>query len=122
VPPEPIAVLVVEDEVLLRMITVDAFADEGFEVFDAENATAALEILARHEKINALFTDVDMPGGMDGLKLAAVVKERWPQVQVLVTSGHHAVDADNLPPDARFTRKPYTPEAIIQTVKEMLST
>lgn len=121
VPNEPLAVLIVEDEVLLRMNMIDAFVDEGFDVFDAANATDALEILTRHDKIDALFTDVDMPGGINGLQLVAVVKERWPQMQIIVTSGHHNVEADRLPGDTKFEIKPYDPSAVIKTFRELLS-
>jgi len=116
-----IAVLVVEDEVLLRMGMVDHLEDEGFEVFEASNADEAIEILTAITRIQVLFTDVDMPGGMDGLKLAAAVRDRWPPIKVVVTSGHRNVATEHLPVEAVFFAKPYNADTVIAKMREMVA-
>ena len=114
-----IAVLVVEDEALVRMGIVDFLEDHNFEVFEAENAAAAIMILKSTVRISALFTDVDMPGGMDGLKLAAAVRDRWPPIKIIITSGHRKVALRDLPVEARFFAKPYDPDQIAATLRHM---
>jgi CheY-like chemotaxis protein len=81
-------VLIVEDEFLLRMDAVDMIAAAGFEVVEAINADDAIEILESRPDITAVFTDIQMPGTMDGLKLARAVRGRWPPVKIIATSGH----------------------------------
>jgi DNA-binding NtrC family response regulator len=71
--------------------------------------------------MQALFTDIDMPGSMDGLKLAAAVRNRWPPIKIIVTSGHQSIREENLPFDGRFFSKPYDPEKIIGTIREMVA-
>ena len=81
------AVLVVEDEPLLRMDAIDLIEDAGFKTYEAASADAAIEIIRNHEDICFLFTDIDMPGSMDGLKLAEHVRAGWPSVAILIASG-----------------------------------
>lgn len=100
-------VLVVEDEALVRMDIVDFLEREGFIVSEASNADEAILLLERTADIRILFTDIDMPGSMDGLKLAAAVRDRWPPVQIVVTSGHMIVDVADLPDGSMFFSKPY---------------
>ncbi|MEO5808326.1 response regulator [Devosia sp.] len=114
-----IVVLVVEDEALLRLGIVDYLEDAGFTVFEAANATQAVEILVQNPQIAILFTDIDMPGGMDGLMLAAAVRDRWPPIQIVVTSGHRRVDQADLPARAQFLPKPYNPAALVANLREL---
>ena len=100
-------VLVVEDEQLIRMDAVDMVRDLGFEPIEAANADHAIAILESRSDIVAVFTDIQLPGSMDGLRLAAVVKDRWPPVALLVTSGHISPAPSALPEGARFISKPY---------------
>ena len=87
-PRKPIpAVLIVEDEPLIRMGTASLIEDAGFKVHEAGNADEAIRILELHDEIRLIFTDVNMPGSMDGLKLAHYVRGRWPPVKIIVTSG-----------------------------------
>ena len=72
-----------------------------------------------HVDIRVMFTDVDMPGGMDGLMLAAAVRDRWPPIKIIVTSGHRPVALADLPDDSRFFGKPYQPTAIATAIREM---
>src|SRR4028118_377853 len=102
-----LAVLVVEDEPLIRMDAAVTLEDEGFEVVEAATARAALTILEkRNGDVAALFTDVDMPGDMNGLELAGIVHHRWPHVALLVTSGVVRVSG-SLPGGGVFLPKPY---------------
>ena len=114
-----IVVLVVEDEPLVRMAIVDYLEDEGFRVLQASNADEAVAILTRDLTVQIMFTDIDMPGGMDGLKLAAAVRDRWPPIKIVVTSGHRMVAADNLPLEAQFFPKPYDPDTIAGVFRAM---
>jgi CheY-like chemotaxis protein len=102
-------VLIVEDEYLLRMDAVDMIAAAGFEVVDAANADDAIEILEARRDITVVFTDIQMPGSMDGLKLARAVRGRWPPIKIVATSGRISVDATDLPEGGRFLPKPYSP-------------
>lgn len=117
-----IAVLVVEDEAIVRMSIVEELEEAGFEVFEAANAAKAIEVLIANNRIEVMFTDIDMPGGVDGLKLAASVRDRWPPIKIIVTSGHRKVNVDALPVEARFMLKPYEPEAVIRSIREMTQT
>ena len=80
-------VLVVEDEMLLRMRAVDIVEDAGFTPIEAVNADEALAILESRSDVDLLFTDIQMPGSMDGLKLAHAVHERWPSIKIILVSG-----------------------------------
>ncbi len=114
-----IVVLVVEDEPLILMDIADQLTDRGFEVIEAANADEAIAILADNAKIEILFTDVDMPGSMDGVKLAAAVRDRWPPVHIIVASGHRAVRAAEIPANSRFFVKPYSTDEIAMAMHEM---
>jgi len=116
-----IAVLVVEDEFLLRMDIVQQLEEAGFKVFEAADATQAIELLVANKSISVVFTDIDMPGGIDGLKLAAAVRDRWPPIKIIVTSGLHTIDIGTLPVEGRFMPKPYNPATVISTIREMVS-
>jgi two-component system, response regulator PdtaR len=115
------AVLIVEDEPLIRMGAVYQIEDAGFEVYEAASADAAIALLELHKEIRLIFTDVDMPGSMDGLKLAHYVRGRWPPVKIIVTSGHVKVAEESLPAGALFLPKPYDPAEITQKVREMIA-
>jgi DNA-binding NtrC family response regulator len=114
------AVLVVEDEPLIRMGIVDELEAAGFDVFEAADATVAIALLAANSHISVMFTDIDMPGGVDGLKLAAAVRNRWPPIKIIVTSGHRKVEAGDLPTEVRFMAKPYNPDYVIRSIREMV--
>ena len=114
-----IATLVVEDEAIIRMGIVEELEDAGFDVVQASNAAQAIGVLTSNSRIEVLFTDVDMPGSIDGLGLAAVVRDRWPPIKIIVTSGHRIIGVDVLPIDVRFMVKPYDPNAVIRSIREM---
>lgn len=118
---DKIKVLVVEDEFMIRMDLVDYLSNEGFEVFEAENADEAISILEANETIQVLFTDVDMPGSMDGLKLSAAVRDRWPPVKIVVTSGYRMVSLTDLPEGSLFYGKPYDHARIAASLRDLVS-
>ncbi|WP_454624797.1 response regulator [Bradyrhizobium cenepequi] len=102
-------VLVVEDEALVRMNAADLIRDLGFEVIEAADADHAISLLESVPEITVLFTDIQMAGSMDGLRLAAVVRARWPPVALLITSGQLSPPTADMPTGARFIPKPYLP-------------
>lgn len=114
-------VLVVDDDPLLRMLARDVFEDEGFTVIEAGNGDAALGALEAHPDIGILFTDVDMPGGLDGLQLARLTHRAFPDIGVLVASGKAMPRANELPPGARFIRKPYANMEVVGHARDMLA-
>jgi two-component system, response regulator PdtaR len=113
-------VLVVEDEPFIRMDIVKCLQDTGLEVIEAANADDAINILESRDDIRLVFTDVDMPGSMDGLRLASFVRDRWPPIKLIVTSGHVPVSGADLPSGGRFFAKPYRGSQVAQAMMEML--
>jgi|SRR5882724_1800178 len=106
-------VLIVEDEFLLRMNAAEMIGDAGFNVVEAGNADEAIAILEARPDIRVVFTDIQMPGSMDGLKLAQFVRGRWPPIKIVATSGFVNVGSDDLPEGSRFLPKPYRSEQIV---------
>jgi CheY-like chemotaxis protein len=114
-------VLIVEDEFLLRMDAADMIEAAGFEVVEAANADEAIEILEARRDITVVFTDIQMPGSMDGLKLARAVRGRWPPIRIIATSGHVHVSETELPEGGRFLPKPYNPMQVTGVLRELIS-
>ena len=114
-----IKVLVVEDEFLIRMIAIDVIQDAGYDVEGVANADEAIEVLEHDASIRIVFTDVAMPGSMDGLKLAHYIRGRWPPIEVILTSGLYNIETGELPPRSGFFRKPYNHNEIIATIQRM---
>ena len=114
--PESIAVLVVEDDALLRAEAVDLCIEAGFRTYEARDADQAIRLLERHFEIRVLFTDIEMRGSMDGLRLAHAVRERWPPVSIMVTSGRRKVTKEDLPENGLFFAKPYPPDDIVKAL------
>ena len=106
VPRAPTVVLIVEDEVILRFNAVSIAEDAGFEVLEAANADEAIILLESHTDIRILFTDIDMPGSMDGLRLSRAVRDRWPPIKIILTSGHVKVQVGDIPDGSLFFTKP----------------
>jgi two-component system, response regulator PdtaR len=100
-------VLVVEDEPLIRWCAIEMIEEVGYVVLEAVDADAAIAILKARDDICIIFTDIDMPGSMDGLKLARAVRDGWPPIKIIVTSGHRTPGAGDLPDGGRFLPKPY---------------
>jgi two-component system, response regulator PdtaR len=115
-----IVVLVAEDEPMLRMLAVDALTEEGLVSLEAGHAAAALDICkARAEEVDVLFTDVRMPGPMDGLELAHRVRVRWPWISVVIASGNLFGDSHGLPTGTHFLPKPYDMRRVIGLIREL---
>jgi CheY-like chemotaxis protein len=119
-------ILVVEDEVLVRMMAVMVAEDTGFEALSAATADEAIKILESRSDIRLVFTDVNMPGtdvnmpgSMNGLRLAHAVRDRWPPVELLVTSAFGNVTAKDLPARGRFLSKPYDVATLSETFQQM---
>lgn len=113
-------VLVVEDEAIIRFTIADDIRDAGFEVLEARDAAEALALLKLHSDIDLLFTDIDMPGAMNGLDLSELVRATWPGVRIIVTSGKLAPVKGVLPAESRFMPKPYSSESVLQTIRQLL--
>ena len=117
---EKTVILVVEDEAIIRMGTVQMLEDAGFEVLEACNADVALKILESRTDINAVFTDIKMPGSLCGLKLAHAIRDRWPPIHLVVASGLNAPTQNEFPQMGRFIRKPYAPKDVLKALHELL--
>ena len=116
-PDLPIYVLVVEDDFLSRLHAVSLVEDAGYIAVEAANADEAITILEGRKDIRIVFTDIDMPGSMDGLKLAHAIRRRWPPIELILTSGHFHIKHDELPERGRFFPKPYRDEEIIAALR-----
>jgi CheY-like chemotaxis protein len=117
---EPAIVLVVEDEPLVRLFVEEILSEDGgYRVITAADADEALMILKGRPEVRLVFTDINMPGSMNGLELAHTVQARWPGVEVLVTSGAGLSGA--LPSGSRFLQKPSMPRVLLAAVRDMLA-
>lgn len=114
---EPRTILVVEDEPILRMDAVDLLEQAGFAVIEAANGPAALLLLAERDDVGLLFTDVQMPGQPNGFGLARQVHAERPEVAIVVCSGLHRPGPDDLPPEAQFIDKPFTPQMVLKIIE-----
>ena len=113
-------VLIVEDEFLVRTGTRAAVEMAGFDVLEAGDADEAIAILTARNDISLIFTDVHMPGSMDGLKLAHFVRDRWPPIKIVATSARARITASDLPEGGRFLPKPYSAADIASTLHELV--
>jgi CheY-like chemotaxis protein len=105
---------------IIRFDIADQLEAAGFTVLQAVSADHAIAILENRNDIRLVFTDIQMPGSMDGLRLAACVRDRWPPIHIIVTSGHRRVAEEDLPTGTRFIEKPYQSNHIIQTIAELV--
>jgi CheY-like chemotaxis protein len=112
-------VLIVEDEVVVRMAAVGMVEEAGFEVLEATSADEAILLLEARRDITVVFTDVEMPGSMDGLRLAHAIRGRWPPIKIIATSGRYAVRDGDLPSGGLFLRKPYSPAQISSALRDV---
>lgn len=111
-------VLIVDDEFLIAINAAAVFQKAGFDTVEASNADEAIAILQERD-VDLIFTDIRMPGSMDGLRLARYVHDRWPPIKIMVTSGHHLVQKGDLPDGGVFLPKPYTDAAIITAIGQL---
>jgi CheY-like chemotaxis protein len=115
-----VGVLIVEDEFLLRANAVEFMEHSGFTVYEASNADEAIKLLETHRDIRAVFTDIHMPGTMDGLKLAHYVRGRWPPVKLIITSGYARPPIGDMPVGSAFVAKPYRLERVADNLRAMI--
>jgi CheY-like chemotaxis protein len=99
--------LIVEDDLLVRMLAVEIAEEAGFSALEATDADSAICVLQKRPDIRVVFTDIDMPGSMDGLELAVAIRHRWPPIEIVLTSGKMRPAADELPERSHFVPKPY---------------
>ena len=114
--PKPL-VLVVEDEALIRLNATMMLEDAGFDTVEAASANEAIVQLETNKEIEIVFTDINLPGGMDGLRLAAAIRDRWPPVELVLTSGRLRVAEHEMPARGLFLPKPYTSGQLIDTMR-----
>jgi two-component system, response regulator PdtaR len=112
-------VLVVEDQTLVRMFMTDFLDEAGFKVFEAVGADEALTVLEARPDVQAVVTDIEMPSSMNGIELTHVIRDRWPGVGVVVTSGRQRPGQDDLPDEVVFLAKPYLPDTVITVIRQM---
>jgi DNA-binding NtrC family response regulator len=116
----PATVLIVEDEAFIRMLGAEILEEAGFKVVEANDADEALGILREHDDVRLVFSDVDMPGSMDGLGLTKFVHERWPTIRLLLTSGRQHLEEEVIPDDGKFVSKPWSADALIAKVRQAM--
>jgi CheY-like chemotaxis protein len=115
-----LVVLVVEDEPLMLVDAVDLITEAGFEAIGVKNADEAIRVLESRDDIRIVFTDVNMPGSMDGIRLAHAVRNRWPPIEIIVTSGLTLANVQELLPERGiFFPKPYTPAQVVNALKRL---
>jgi CheY-like chemotaxis protein len=112
--------LVVDDEELLRLYAAGVLEDHGFRVVEAENAAAALKVLESRHNVRLLFTDIQMPGKLNGMDLAQEVHTRWPDVLLVITSGQMRPSSADIPDDGRFIGKPYCAADLLSEVDDLM--
>lgn len=117
---EKSTILIVEDEFLVRMAAVDLVEEAGFLALEAGNADEAIAILEERPDVRLVLTDIDMPGTMDGLKLAHYIRHRWPPIHLIIASGKAMVEEADLPSGTRFLAKPYQGTVMSEALLEML--
>jgi DNA-binding NtrC family response regulator len=115
------SVLIVEDEPLIRTLCAEVFEDAGFTVVEASNGDAALTLLTAGSAVDAIVTDIRMPGEVDGLALRRAVEEKWPDIKMVVTSGHMAVERAELSDNHIFVPKPYQFLELVKQVETLLA-
>jgi CheY-like chemotaxis protein len=111
-------ILIVEDDKLQQLLVVDIVEEAGFAAIAACDADEAVAILESRSDIVLVLTDINMPGSMDGLKLAHAVRRRWPPIKIIVVSGRGLTS--ELPTDVRFLAKPYQVDAMISEIRSLI--
>ena len=109
-------VLIVEDEPIIRLGMVSSIEDAGYAVVEASSADEAISLLTQDDEVRVVVTDVDMPGSMNGIRLAHYVRRRWPPIQLLVISGKVGVGTGELPAGVRFMSKPYQEPQLLHVI------
>jgi CheY-like chemotaxis protein len=116
----PPLVLIVEDELLVRLLAVSLLEEAGFSTIQAGSADEAIALLEARKDIRVVFTDINMPGSMDGLRLAHAIRHRWPPIELVLTSGHIRVGKEDMPERGLFLAKPYEATELVRTVRSLV--
>ena len=114
-------VLVVEDSPIIRLGAVELVLSAGYEALEARDADEAIRILDSRSDIDLVFTDVQMPGTMDGIRLSHYIRERWPPVKLILASGNAILEESSLPTGSGFFAKPYVDHAIAEAMAKLLA-
>jgi CheY-like chemotaxis protein len=117
---KPTVILLVEDEALVRMLGADILMDSGFRVIEAVNADEALTLLEARPDVRAIFTDVEIPGSLNGFTFARLVHRAWPQIGIVITSGREGPGDEGMPAGALFISKPFTASRLLEAVHAVL--
>ena len=112
-------ILVVEDEPLIRIGLASLFEESGYSTLEASNADEAIRAIEHEADLSVIVTDVDMPGSMDGVRLAHFVRDRWPPIKLVVISGKIGVSSSQLPPGARFFTKPCRDDVLLAAIRDL---
>ncbi len=113
-------ILVTEDNAVLRLLASETLSEHGYTVVEADNAEEALKMLETRKDIRLLFTDIQMPPGLDGLELAREVHDRWPKVLLVITSGQVRPTRAEIADDGRFLAKPYRPKDLLVQIDALI--
>jgi DNA-binding NtrC family response regulator len=119
--PTPVVIFVVEDEPLLRFAALDLVEMAGFDASPAADATDAVKIFGSRDDIRVVMPDVDMPRGVDGIRLAAIIRDRWPPTKVIIVSGHVKYPGNKIPVGTVFLSKPYREAQISETIQTLVA-
>lgn len=114
-------VLIVEDEPLQRIMAIDLMEDAGFDIEVARDAAEAVRILETRTDIRLVFADLDVPNGEDAMRLAATIRDRWPPIHVILTSGRYGQADMKLPVDTTFFTKPYPHDEVVREMRRMMA-
>jgi CheY-like chemotaxis protein len=113
----PVVILLVEDDGLINLMASDDLKRAGYDVVSVYSADEAITVLESRNDIWLIFTDIDLPGSMDGLRLAAVVRDRWPPIHIIITTGHIRTPNASLPKGSAFLAKPYPAGELLHTIQ-----
>ena len=115
----PRSILIVDDEPIVLLDIADFFTDVGFKVFEAGSADDAIVVLEENPNIQTVITDVRMPGSMDGVELAHFIRDRWPSILLVVTSGARPIAGNELPNRTMFVAKPFDPNFVLSEIDRL---
>ena len=112
-------ILTVEDEFMVREYLGEILAETGHTIIAASNADEAISVLEARNDIRIIITDINMPGSMDGLKLAAAVRDKWPPIKIIIATGRGRPASHEMPSEALFVPKPYDQATVISAVARL---
>ena len=111
------SILIVEDEVLTNEYLEFVLEEAGYEAIPAASADEAIAVLEHREDVDLVVTDINLPGGLNGLQLAALVRNRWPAINIIVVTGYNAPRKEEIPLGSLFVPKPYSAQKMIEAVR-----